>query len=294
MEVRVPLCLLSLLCHVLVKAEKKHEEGARNDDVTEAQHRVLDGISKDVLRKEKLDGGVQVLRYSYHDRGEKHPENVVHKEAPEEDSANLEAAEVHDGEGFDAKSKAHQVVKKVRLGDAVCNGENKRDGPASHVQIAVLQHVCSLLVHDGEIVREWLLLPFLGDERLNADATHDRSDGLSKGKEAKEEEVQAQESVYVLLRNKLEHNKEAQKDGRAVQRELHRVFLSHRLLRVFHYPVDDEKTRQVDQDGGVHQHVQPYWYVAKDGDNEEKAEEGVENLQAVGELGLLNLSLLSG
>lgn len=96
-----------------VKAQQERNEDARNDDIAKAEHSELlaeNSILQKILRKDELDWCVKRLGYSHHHIGTKHPEDVVHKEATQENASCNNIAQVDVLDCLDGESKAKEII----------------------------------------------------------------------------------------------------------------------------------------------------------------------------------------
>ena len=101
-----------------VEFEADGDEDAGDHNVAQTQHAELPLPVHDV-GVEELDGDVEVLGHGDHDVGAVDPEDVVEEEQPEQDEADLEAAQTHAPDGHDGEQDAEDVVEEPVPGDEV-------------------------------------------------------------------------------------------------------------------------------------------------------------------------------
>lgn len=96
-----------------VKAQQERNEDARNDDISETEHSKLlpeDAMLQEVLREDELDWCVKGLGHRHHHISTEDPENVVDKEAAQENASGNDVAQIDVLDCLDGESKAKEVI----------------------------------------------------------------------------------------------------------------------------------------------------------------------------------------
>ena len=114
-------------------AQKKNSKGRRrkegkrkgtwDDDVSEAEHRKLESLSKQVLWEHHLDRSIKGLCHRHHHLSSKDPEDVIKKQPREQDDASVEAVQVQELDGSQREGFSKHVIDDPVLREGIVKAE---------------------------------------------------------------------------------------------------------------------------------------------------------------------------
>ncbi len=176
-----------------------------------------------------LDGGVEGLCDGDHDVGAKDPENVVDKEAPEEDKANLDAANRDEHDARDGKREPKDVVcDPVLPAKEVPRAKDGRERKRNKVHVvkrqlpqrpAVLAAAAAVAVRRArKLGSEWGRSKARRKQR-----EQQRAERAGEGEHADDEKVRAQNEIHVFFPKEAEEEIEAKQGTARIDGEHRRV-----------------------------------------------------------------------
>ena len=105
------------------EGKKEKRKGTWDDDVSEAEHRKLESLSKQVLWEHHLDRSIKGLCHRHHHLSSKDPEDVIKEQPREQDDASVEAVQVQELDGSQREGFSKHVIDDPVLREGIVKAE---------------------------------------------------------------------------------------------------------------------------------------------------------------------------